>query len=219
MLNKLMSYFFSKIVYSTTSKINQQLEVCLVNGKYVLDSKNTNFSYGNLQKVLEKGLESIGKTKISNFQNVLLLGVGAGCVIDTLTQKYNFNNKIIGVELDEKVIEIAQKYFNINRFKNLDLIHYNAFEYVLETKLTYDFIIIDIFQDDKMPNFLFESFFIKKINDILNNDGVVLMNTMVIHSKDKDRNMKFIQNNLNTFNISSKKNVEYYNELIFLMKK
>ena len=125
MLKKLLSYFFQNIVFSVSSNINDKLEVCYVNGKYVLDSKNTNYSYGNLQKVLEKGLNIIGKTKISNFQNTLLLGVGAGCVIETLTQKFNYKYKIIGVELDEKVIEIAEKCTIVNGVIQAELIMTN----------------------------------------------------------------------------------------------
>ena len=208
--------FFPKIIYKTTTEINNILEVCYINGKLVLDSKNTNYSYGNLQKVLRKGLQKIGKEKINQFENTLILGVGAGCVIETLVEEFNYNQKIIGIELDEKVIKIAQDYFDIKRFKNLNLIQYNAFDYVLETKQKFDFIIIDVFQDTKMPVFLFETFFIKRLHEILNKNGKVLFNTMVINTNDEQRNSKFIQNNVNYFNISSIKKVEYYNELIFL---
>jgi spermidine synthase len=219
MLNKILSYFLPKIIHKTTSSINELLEVTYVNGKLVLDSKNTNYSYGNLQKVLRKGLQKIGKDKINQFQNTLILGLGAGCVVETLVEEFNYQQKIIGIELDEKVIKIAQEYFNINRFNNLDIIKYNAFDYVLETKQKFDLIIIDIFQDSKMPNFLFEKFFLKQINQILNQKGIILLNTMVINSKDEVRNKNFIQNNTDIFNITSIKKIEYYNELIFFEKK
>jgi spermidine synthase len=219
MFQKILSYFIPKIIHKTTSEVNDTLEVCFVNGKLVLDSKNTNYSYGNLQKVLRKGLLKIGKEQINQFQNTLILGVGAGCVIETLIDEFNYNQKIIGIELDEKVIKIANDYFNLKRFKNFDLIQYNAFDYVLETKQKFDFIVIDIFQDTKMPNFLFEIFFIKKIHEILNKKGIVLFNTMVINTNDEKRNIKFIQDNNDFFDISSIKKVEFYNELIFLEKK
>lgn len=219
MFQKILSYFIPKIIHKTISEVNDTLEVCYVNGKLVLDSKNTNYSYGNLQKVLKKGLLKIGKEQINQFQNTLILGVGAGCVIETLVEEFNYQQKIIGIELDKKVIKIAQDYFNLNRFKNFDLIQYNAFDYVLETKQKFDFIIIDIFQDTKMPYFLFEIFFMKKIHEILNKKGIVLFNTMVINTNDEKRNIKFIQDNNIFFDIFSIKKVEFYNELIFLEKK
>lgn len=219
MLQKILSYFLPKIIYKTSSKVNETLEVSYINGKLVLDSKNSNYSYGNLQKVLKKGLQKIGKEQINQFQNTLILGLGAGCVIETLIEEFNYQQRITGIELDDKVIKIAQDYFKINRFKNLDLIQYNAFDYVLETKKKFDFIIIDIFQDSKMPSFLFETFFINRIYHILNKNGFVLFNTMVLNTNDENRINNFIQNNKNIFNIYSVKKVEFYNELIFLQKK
>lgn len=219
MLEKILSYFFTKTIYQTQSSISVNLEVNYNNGKLVLDSKNTNYSYGNLQKVLEKGLEIIGKNKIKNFQNILVLGVGAGSIIESLVEKYEYKNKIIGIELDEKVIEIAEKYFNIKKFTQLDLISYNAFDFVFETKKTFDFILIDIFEDSSMPNFLFENHFINRLSQILNSKGLILFNTMVLNEKDKLRNEKFIKENSKIFEISSKNKIEIYNELIFLLKK
>ncbi len=41
------------------SKYSGVLEINYVNGKKVLDSKNTSYSYGNLQKVWDKVLQKI----------------------------------------------------------------------------------------------------------------------------------------------------------------
>ena len=153
MLKKIISYFYPINLYKTTSEISKTLEVTLVNGEIVLDSKNTNYSYGSLQRILRKGLKFIGFDTIKSMNHILVLGVAGGSVIKTLNDEIGFKGKITGIELDEKVIEIANDHFELNKIKNLNLIHHEAFEFVLKTKLNFDLIIIDIFQDTIMPSF------------------------------------------------------------------
>lgn len=147
--------------------MSKSLEITLVNGKLVLDSQNTNYSYGSLQRVLRKGLMFIGFEKIKKMEHILVLGVAGGSVIKTITDEIKFQGKITGVEIDGEIIKIADKYFNISKIENLEIVLQDAFEFVLETKLQYDLIIIDIFQDTVMPNFLFESFFQFRLGEIL----------------------------------------------------
>ena len=65
------------------------------------------------------------------------------------------------------------------------------FEFVLKTKAHFDLIIIDIFQDTTMPNFLFEDYFIQRINLLLNVNGFILFNTMVINEQNRIRNIDY----------------------------
>ena len=159
MLAKFFSYFIPINVVKKNSSISNTLEVTWNNGELVLDSKNTNYSYGSLQRILRKGLKYIGFERIRKFENILVLGVAGGSVIKTLANEIKFKGKITGVEIDKEVVAIANTYFKLNEIKNLDLIIDDAFEFVLKTKTKYDLIIIDIFQDTTMPNFLFEDFF------------------------------------------------------------
>jgi spermidine synthase len=74
----------------------------MVNGKLVLDSENTNYSYGNLQRILRKGLHTIGLERINKMNKILVLGVEGVSVIKTLTEEFKFKGKIIGVEIDKR---------------------------------------------------------------------------------------------------------------------
>ena len=58
-------------------------------GKLILDSENTNYSYGNLQNILRLGLREIGFEKIKNMKEVLVLGVAGGSVVKTLVDEIN----------------------------------------------------------------------------------------------------------------------------------
>ncbi len=218
MIAKFFSYFIPINVYKKNSAVSKTLEVNWNNGELVLDSKNTNYSYGSLQRILRKGLKFIGFERIRNFKSVLVLGVAGGSVIRTLVNEIKFKGKITGVELDEEIIAIANSYFKLNQIENLELIIDDAFEFVLKTKEKYDLIIIDIFQDTTMPNFLFEDFFINRTHFLLNTNGFILFNTMVINEKDRIRNLHYKTKFNADFSLRMYPKVEEHNELFTIKK-
>lgn len=218
MLSRFFSYFIPINILKKNSAVSKSLEVTWNNGQLVLDSKNTNYSYGSLQRILKKGLKYIGYERIKKFEHILILGVAGGSVIKTLVDEVKFKGKMTGVELDKEVVEIANTYFKLNQIKNLELIIDDAFEFVLKTKLQYDLIIIDIFQDTTMPNFLFEDFFVNRVNFLLNPEGFILFNTMVISEKDRIRNLDYKKKFDSNYSIRMYPKVEEHNELFTIKK-
>ena len=73
MLAKFFSYFIPINVMKKNSSVSNTLEVTWNNGELVLDSKNTNYSYGSLQRILRKGLKYIGFERIKKFENILIV--------------------------------------------------------------------------------------------------------------------------------------------------
>ena len=219
MFRRLLSYLIPIHVLQKNSSISKSIEVNWNNGQLVIDSKNTNYSYGSLQRILRIGLKKIGFETIQSMESILVLGVAGGSVIKTLVDEIKFKSKITGVEIDPAIIEIANTYFQLNQISNLSIIIEDAFEFVLKTKETYDLIIIDIFQDTEMPNFLFEKFFINRIGDILNNRGYILFNTMLLNEKQNLRNKAYIQEfNTKSYSIFTVPRIENHNELIIIQK-
>ncbi len=218
MIAKYFSYFLPINVIKRKSTISDSLEVTWNNGELVLDSKNTNYSYGSLQRILKKGLKYIGYERIRNYENVLVLGVAGGSVIKTLVGDIKFKGKITGVEIDPEIVEIATTYFKLNEIDNLELIVEDAFEFVLKTKTHYDLIIIDIFQDIIMPNFLFEDYFIQRINFLLNVNGFILFNTMVINEQNRVRNIDYKKKFGGDYSLRMYPKVEVHNELFTIKK-
>lgn len=218
MLRKLFSYFIPINIYKKKSTISETIEVTWNNGELVIDSKNTNYSYGSLQRILRKGLKYIGFERIRNFNNVLLLGVAGGSVIKTLVEEIKFKGKITGVEIDPAMIEVANTYFKLNEIPNLNIVIDDAFEFVLKTKENYDLIIIDVFQDTTMPNFLFEDFFINRVNFLLRKDGFILFNTMVINDGNRERNLKYKSKFNGNYSLRMYPKVETHNELFTIKK-
>lgn len=219
MIQKIFSYLIPIKIFKKKSTRSKMIEVTWANGELVLDSENTNYSYGSLQRILRYGLKSIGFKTIQKMNHILVLGVAGGSVIKTLVDEIKYKGKITGVEIDSDIIQIANEYFNLNQIKQLEIIIDDAFEFVLKTKNQYDLIIIDIFEDTNMPNFLFERFFSERICSILKNKGFVLFNTMILDEAHNIRNRKYISE-INSKLYSSKMlpRVEHHNELIIIEK-
>ena len=190
-ITKLLSYIIPIRLHQTNSDISKVIEVTMYNGELVLDSQNTNYSYGSLQRVLRFGLKQIGFEKVRQMQNILILGVAGGSVIKTLVEEIGYEGKIKGVEIDRNIIEIARTYFELDKIPNLEIAIADAQQFVKTETEKYDLIIVDIFQDQIMPSFLFEKEFSDNLISLLNYNGMILFNTMKINEQDADRNEKY----------------------------
>jgi len=219
MFKKWFSYFIPMMVYQKKSALSKNLEVTWNNGELVLDSKNTNYSYGSLQRILRIGLKNIGFERVSKMNHILVLGVAGGSVIKTLVDEIKYTGKITGVEIDPEIIAIANEHFHLDKIPNLKIVIDDAFEFALKTKEKYDLIIIDIFQDTVMPNFLFEKFFANRLGFLLQDNGLLLFNTMILNESHNIRNKNYIaQFEQNLYKIRTIPRLEAHNELIVVEK-
>jgi tRNA1(Val) A37 N6-methylase TrmN6 len=85
-----------------------------------LNSKNANYSFDGLHIIFNQLFQKIDINKFE-FRNILILGMGAGSIISLLRDKYNISCPITAIEKDEVVIELAKKYFNIDKYKSLTI--------------------------------------------------------------------------------------------------
>lgn len=218
MIKQLLSYFLPIKIYETQSTFSSNLEVTWNNGKLVLDSKHTNYSYGSLEKVLKKGFQQIGYTTILEMKSILLLGVAGGSAIKTLIDDIGYNGSITGVEIDAEVIKISNTYFGLNQYKNVTIIIDDAQKYIEEHDVKYNLIIIDIFEDSNMPDFLFEEKFINNIKKSLELNGYILFNFMILNDYEKKFTAFKSKFNSSEFKVINLVNVEEFNQLLIIQK-
>jgi len=218
MIKQLLSYFLPIKIYETQSTVSSNLEVTWNNGKLVLDSKHTNYSYGSLEKVLRKGFQQIGYTTILEMKSVLLLGVAGGSAIKTLIEDIGYKGSITGVEIDAEVIKIANTYFGLNQYKNVTIIIDDAQKHIEEHDVKYNLIIIDIFEDSNMPDFLFEEKFINNIKKSLELNGYILFNFMILNDYEKKFTAFKSKFNSSEFKVINLVNVEEFNQLLIIQK-
>ncbi len=173
---KVLSYFWPITIDVAKGELVDQLEVIVYNGKLMLDTNEVNYSFGNLHKVMELVLLRLFKKPYS-FEQTLILGYGGGSAAQIIHEKIDREAQIIGIEKDAKVIEFAKKYFYTSEVK---LLHEDAFDYVKKAKNNgwkYDLVVIDLFRDAIVPQY--DTSFFQAIYEILNEQGVAVLNTMM----------------------------------------
>lgn len=175
--DKLLSYIYPISIETTESEINPFLEVVYQNGKYILNSANTNYSYSGLYDLFNLLFQTL-KIDWGKVNNALILGFGAGCVVP-LIREYSSNCNIVGVEVDEKVIELGQKYFNTAELQNTVIVHDDAINYINESTKQFDLIIVDIYIDRVVPSEAESIAFIKSLNEHLSKGGALVFNKLI----------------------------------------
>ena len=218
MIKRLLSYFVPIKVYETPSKTSTNLEVTWNNGTLVLDSKHTNYSYGSLEKVLKKGMRHIGFKTLKDVKSTLLLGVAGGSAIKILRNEIHNKGKITGVEIDSKVIDIATTYFNLGNYHNFEIIIEDARIFITQNEQKFDFILIDIFEDNAMPDFLFEDPFIENIKLAMTKNSYILFNFMLLNDFENKLHKFIAAFDTNEYKVSTLLNVEAFNNLVIVNK-
>lgn len=203
----------NKKLKTYSSKINNYLEIIEKDHKKLLNTKNTNYSYGGLQDVLERGLSRIPMEEINS---VLVLGMGGGCVVESLRNKFNYHGKIIGIELDPVVIEISKNEFGISEDLKVKIIQDKAEDYIQKTNHQFDLIIVDVFIDIKVPETIYSSTFWNNLEPRVSANGFVLFNAGIDLSEKQRRD--FIEVIPNPFVYQKKLNVIISNTVFILQK-
>ena len=169
---KMISYIFP-LSYVYDSDYSEELEVHYWRGKKMLNTKNANYSYDSLQKVLETGLKKIS---LENVKTTLLLGMGGGSIIHSLYNKFLYQGHVTAVEIDPAVVQIADEEFEIYPDEDLTIICEDALKFVVNQKDKFDLIIVDLFIDTQVPSPFYQADFWKNVIQLLNANGQILFN-------------------------------------------
>ncbi|WP_338359458.1 spermidine synthase [Yeosuana marina] len=180
-MKRLLSYLYP-ITKKIKSKYSDTLEITWYNGKKHLNTKNANYSYGSLQQILKFGLKQI---HLKNIGNILVLGLGGGSVIETFRKDFNFKKQIYGVDIDPVIIDLAKEEFNLKTDQNLNIICQDALQFLEENKLHFDLIIIDLFIDTEVPNFVLENTFWEAILKSASTKNQIVFNAALDQNNDQ----------------------------------
>jgi spermidine synthase len=171
----IFSYLGGRQVEQIVSKLNGTLYIYHINGRYLLNSIHGNYSYGPLHKGFKKAFDRLDVRK-RTVQNALILGFGAGSIVSILQEEYGLNCKITAIENDPVILELGQKYFNTQRFRDLDIHLTDAFDFVLNNDETYDLIAFDVYIDDRIPGKFESSEFLNALKGMLSKNGLLVFN-------------------------------------------
>lgn len=193
MLKKILSYFIDISLEKSNSAYNPYLEVLLVKGRNQLITKNAIYSFDDKYKNFYDSFKRIDWDKL-NVKNVLILGLGLGSVIYMLEKKFKKNFTYTCVEIDPEIIRLAQKYTFNNLNSNIEIYQTDAEGFVRLNSQKYDLILMDVFQNAKIPQKFDNIEFIEELKTKLSSNALLLYNRMNINQEDNILNTNFAKN-------------------------
>ena len=189
---RLLSYVYEFHIESIYSDINETLHISLSQGRYQLSTQNAIYSFGDLYSNYYLAFEQIDFDK-HKIENVLILGFGLGSIPMMLENNFQQEFNYTGVEIDECVIYLAEKYVTNTLKSPINIFTADALTFVKICEQQFDLICVDIFLDDVIPEDFQQQDFLQAIKSLLNKDGIILYNRLAQTKADKRASSVFYQ--------------------------
>ena len=155
------------------------------NGRYQLCTANAVYSYEDKYINFRRSFEWIDWKKMK-IDKVLVLGLGLGSVPQMLEQKFRQSFEYYAVEIDEQIIDLANRYVLDELHSPMQIFNTDALQFVKWTEQKFDMIIMDVFDSDKVPKTFETLEFLEDCKALLTDEGFMLFNRLNISERDPD---------------------------------
>ena len=112
-------------------------------------------------------------------KRILIIGLGGGTMSNTLAQLYP-QSEIDNIEIDPAVIKVARDYFGFLESDKIKTYAQDGRIFIkraLLKKESYDWIILDAFNGDYIPEHLMTKEFLQEAKALLSDNGILSSNT------------------------------------------
>lgn len=173
----LLSFVARQKLVRRSSAHHAFLEVSIVRGRTVLDGATVNYSFGGLHQVFAEAFERLAVAD-RDLRSILLLGLGAGSVVELLRRKGRVKAPITALEIDPVMVEIAREHFGLSRWKNLEVITADAVAWVAHENRRFDLVVVDLFDEAVIPPACRTPWFLRRLRDHLAPGGLLVFNVV-----------------------------------------
>jgi len=149
-----------------------------------------------------------GLLLIDNPKKVLIIGLGGGTLSNTIHQIYP-NAYIDNVEIDPAVTNVAREYFGFIENEKITSVTQDGRIFIKRAKLKrqqYDWIILDAFNGDYIPEHLLTKEFFEETKAILSTQGIISANTFSISKLYNHESATYYDVFGDFFNVSNQRN-------------
>ena len=152
-------------------------------------------SGGLVERLWKVALSTVQSSKFK-VQSCLILGLGCGDAARLINEVWP-KAQITGVEVDQKVVEIGKKYFGLGEVLNLEIFVADAIKFV-DTKYKipntrYNLILVDLYLGKDYPKEAESKEFLNGLKNVLNKDGLVIINRLYYTSSFKKKAKSFLK--------------------------
>lgn len=176
---KYLSYLTEIHIESAPSDINPHLYVSMQSGILQLSTENAIYSYGENYHNFAKTFTQLDLAPIHK-KEILILGFGLGSIPVILEKSFGTKAYYTGIELDENVLYLFDKYVGDSIESPIQLICADAQIYTATCQQKYKLICSDIFLDNEIPDSFYEVDYLQNVARIVESDGLVILNTLAL---------------------------------------
>lgn len=136
------------------------------------------------------------KAQAGDKVDVLILGMGSGTYATQLGRFFD-NVEIEGVEIDDKITDLAHQYFRLS--EDAQVTTYDGRAYLNAIDGKYDVIMVDAYQDITIPFQMSSVEFFTMVKEHLAPGGVMVVNMNMFNEKDTDLSAPGSKPGINTY--------------------
>ncbi|MEK7155102.1 MAG: hypothetical protein AAB697_03165 [Patescibacteria group bacterium] len=171
------SIFKPKVISKFKSQYSGDIEVRQGLGYKYVATGNLTQSGGVVADVWKPVIKKLSMNYELRTKNWLILGLAAGTVAKLIPQPA----KITGVEIDPVMLEIGRQYFDLGQIPNLKILNLDAMNYILKTQDFFDFVLVDLYLGDQIPEFVYSQKFLGQLDKV----GQLVIINHLFYDQDK----------------------------------
>jgi spermidine synthase len=176
-----------KVLEEHESKFSGPVKVISTWGyKYIATGILTQ-SGGLVKEVWEGVLKQYGRKD----KTWLILGLAGGTIAKVVSNSLS-PRKIVGVEIDPLMIDLGKRYLDLNKIPELEIVIADAKSYILSHNSYFDYILVDMYLGDKLPDFIYSLKFLKKLGQL----GQLVIFNHLFYDADKKSKAEDLVNKL-----------------------
>lgn len=185
-------------LYETDSKYNGHVKVVQVgNTKKIkvdnIDQSISHTSQSCLRLVWGKARDVLVEEE-PDLKSLMILGLGGGTMAHLISDKFPQVN-ITSVEIDDVMVDLAKKYFDVDKIPNHRIIVDDALRVVIEpekyqlTEGSFQALIVDIFVGEKFPDLGRSGNFLSAIKKLVTPGGLIMFNRIYVERHQDEVNL------------------------------
>lgn len=212
---KICSYLIEFELERVESDFDHELSLCLSDGRFQLNAANAIYSWEDKYDNFLKAFKHLYSDKGEHFRagildnsdaetEVLILGFGLGSIVGMLEKQFKKQYAYVGVEIDDAVIYLAEKYVTPAFTSPIQIIQAPGELFIQSTSEQYAMICVDIFINDKIPEQIKTYPFMQHLTSCLKPGGIVLFNHLANKKPERIQAKAYFQKIFKPYFSSSK---------------
>lgn len=168
--------FGPKTIAERDSKFSGRLKVVSTFGYRYIATGILTQSGGLVKEVWADTLRKFGRKG----KSWLVLGLAGGTIAKFVSDRLS-PETIVGVEIDPDMIELGKMYLDLNHIPELEIIQKDARLFVKSCRRNFDYILVDMYLGDKLPDFVYDVAFLSRLSKL----GRVVIFNHLFYDPDK----------------------------------